>query len=66
MTAEGLVAWHQETYGKRPALFLVRHVSRCCWCAGDVMPGDEGCYWPEHNASVAHADCLRVVWKSHL
>ncbi len=59
-----LDVWHMETYGKRPALFTARFPSRCCWCGDSLMPGDEACYWPEHDASPAHAGCLRAMWKA--
>jgi hypothetical protein len=65
MSGQTLTEWHRNTYGKRPALFMARRKSWCCWCGGLVSDGDEACYWPEYDATVAHADCLRVVWKSH-
>lgn len=56
---------HRAVWGKGPALFMARRAGSCCWCGGDVIPGDEACYWPEHDASLAHQGCLRVAtWSS--
>lgn len=67
MNAElSLVDWHKQTYGHRPALFLARFASTCCWCGGEIAPGDGACYWPEHVSTVGHEDCLVIVWRSHL
>ena len=59
-----LEQWHLAKYGRRPALFLARHTSTCCWCGDRIIPGDDGCYWPEHDATVGHAGCLLAVWKA--
>jgi hypothetical protein len=57
----GFVDVHRDVWGHRPALFTARRGSVCCWCGGDITPGDEACYWPEHDAELAHEACLRIV-----
>ena len=57
---------HRAIWGKHPALFLARRPGACCWCGGDVTPGDNACYWPEHDQNVAHEDCLRIVTREAL
>jgi hypothetical protein len=52
---------HRRVWGKGPALFLARRGGLCCWCGGEVVAGDEACYWPEHDIQVAHEVCLRIV-----
>jgi hypothetical protein len=52
---------HKHIWGRRPALFVSRFHSICCWCGTEITPGDQACYWPEHDARVAHAGCLRIV-----
>ena len=59
-----LEEWHKRVYGKRPALFLARRSSSCCWCGDQIVAGDDACYWPEHNASPAHAGCLTAVYRA--
>ena len=65
MSVDALADWHRQTYGKRPALFVARRPSTCCWCSGEVIAGDEACYWPEYDATVGHADCLKIVWQAY-
>jgi hypothetical protein len=43
---------------------LARRNSSCCWCGDEIVAGDDACYWPEHDASPAHAGCLTAVYRA--